>query len=119
MSLGIPVKLLHESCGHTITAELKTGEVYRGKLVDAEDNMNCQMVDVTFTARDGKTSRLRHVYIRGSHIRFFIVPDLLKHAPMFKRAGIKGNKVPSEEKPGSGKRPGSDAPGGPAKRANN
>lgn len=24
------------------------------------------------------------VYVRGSHIRFFIVPDILKNAPMFK-----------------------------------
>ena len=27
MSLGVPVKLLHESQGHIVTCELKTGEV--------------------------------------------------------------------------------------------
>jgi len=26
-NLGVPVKLLHESLGHVITVELKTGEV--------------------------------------------------------------------------------------------
>lgn len=32
--LGIPVKLLHESLGHIITVELKTGQLYRGKLAE-------------------------------------------------------------------------------------
>ena len=32
--LGVPVKLLHESYGHIITAELKTGQLYRGKLAE-------------------------------------------------------------------------------------
>lgn len=35
-NLGPPVKLLHESLGHIITVELKTGQVYRGKLFDGE-----------------------------------------------------------------------------------
>ena len=33
-TLGVPVKLLHEALGHTITVELKTGQLYRGKLAD-------------------------------------------------------------------------------------
>jgi small nuclear ribonucleoprotein D3 len=33
-NLGVPVKLLHESLGHIITVELKTGEMYRGKLME-------------------------------------------------------------------------------------
>jgi small nuclear ribonucleoprotein D3 len=32
--LGIPVKLLHESLGHIVTVELKTGNLYRGKLAE-------------------------------------------------------------------------------------
>lgn len=35
-NIGIPTKLLHESLGHVITVELKTGQVYRGKLFDGE-----------------------------------------------------------------------------------
>ena len=60
------------------------GEVYRGKLNEAEDNMNCQMSDVTVTLRDGRTHTLDNVFIRGSQIRFLILPDMLKNAPMFK-----------------------------------
>lgn len=46
----------------------------------AEDNMNVQLKDITVTARDGRVSHLDQVYIRGSHIRFFIVPDMLRCA---------------------------------------
>lgn len=45
----------------------------------AEDNMNVQMKDITVTARDGRVSHLDQVYIRGSHVRFFIVPDMLRY----------------------------------------
>ena len=48
-------------------------------LVTAEDNMNCQLKDITVTARDGRVSHLDQVYIRGSHVRYFIVPDMLRY----------------------------------------
>ncbi|CAO3598868.1 unnamed protein product [Absidia cylindrospora] len=86
MSIGVPIKLLHEAQGHIITLELKTGQLYRGKLLEAEDNMNIQLKEITVTTRDGRVSQLDQVYIRGSSVRFFIVPDMLKNAPMFKRA---------------------------------
>lgn len=91
-SLGIPVKLLHEAEGHVVTVELKSGEVYRGNLVECEDNWNCQIENITYTARDGKVTQLEHVFIRGSKVRFMIIPDMLRNAPMFKRldARIKG-----------------------------
>merc|ERR1711990_703146 len=88
-SIGIPIKLLHEAEGHTITCEAKTGEVFRGQLLEAEDNMNCYIGSVTTTARDGRTSKLEQVAIRGSQVRFMILPDMLKNAPMFKRADPK------------------------------
>ena len=44
MSLGIPIKVLHEAEGHIITCESSTGEVYRGKLVEAEEHMNLQVM---------------------------------------------------------------------------
>ncbi|KAK1925130.1 pre-mRNA splicing factor [Papiliotrema laurentii] len=86
-NLGVPIKLLHESLGHIITVELKTGEMYRGKLMEAEDSLNIALREITVTARDGRVSQLEQVYIRGSMIRFLIVPDLLAQAPMFKRVG--------------------------------
>jgi small nuclear ribonucleoprotein D3 len=90
MSIGVPIKVLHEAEGHIITCETNTGEVYRGKLLEAEDNMNCQMANITVTYRDGRVTQLENVFIRGSKIRFLILPDMLKNAPMFKKVGAKG-----------------------------
>ncbi|XP_023221867.1 small nuclear ribonucleoprotein Sm D3-like [Centruroides sculpturatus] len=90
MSIGVPMKVLHEAEGHIVTCETNTGEVYRGKLVEAEDNMNCQMSNITCTYRDGRVAQLENIYIRGSKIRFLILPDMLKNAPMFKKIGPKG-----------------------------
>lgn len=50
-SLGIPVKLLHEATGHIVTVELKSGELYRGSMVECEDNWNCQLENITYTAK--------------------------------------------------------------------
>lgn len=83
-SIGVPVKILHEAQGQTISIELKTGELFRGHLIHCEDNMNCQLSNIHYTSRDGRVSELEHAFIRGSKIRFFILPDMLKNAPMFK-----------------------------------
>lgn len=92
-TIGIPIKLLNEAQGHVITLETTLGTTYRGKLLEAEDSMNIQLKDITLTARDGRVSHLDQVYIRGSHVRFFIVPDMLRNAPMFRRGGVKGRGV--------------------------
>lgn len=109
-TIGIPIKLLNEAqvsslmpciCssytddtqGHVVTLELTSGQVYRGKLLEAEDNMNVQLKDVQQTARDGRVSHLDQIYIRGSHVRFFIVPDMLRNAPMFRSRGTRGRGV--------------------------
>uniref|UniRef100_A0A0N5B8J7 Small nuclear ribonucleoprotein Sm D3 n=1 Tax=Strongyloides papillosus TaxID=174720 RepID=A0A0N5B8J7_STREA len=86
-TIGVPIKILHEAEGHIITLETTIGEVYRGKLVEAEDNMNCQLSEVLVTLRDGRTHQLDNVFIRGSKIRFLVLPDMLKNAPMFKNIG--------------------------------
>ena len=90
--VGVPVKLLHEAEGHVVTVELKNGEMLRGQLHEAEDNWNVQLANVTATGRDGKVSHMEHIFVRGSRVRFVIVPDLLKNAPMFKRIDPK-NKI--------------------------
>lgn len=49
--------------------------------------MNVQLKDITVTARDGRVSHLDQVYIRGSHVRFFIVPDMLRYVEIGTYAG--------------------------------
>lgn len=78
----------------------------------AEDNMNVQMENINVTQRDGRVTHLDRVYIRGSHVRLFIVPDMLRYvgvfiqalrdrhadncdrnAPMFRSRGTRGRGV--------------------------
>ena len=75
---------------HISTRKLQSSELM---CAIAEDNMNVQLKDITVTARDGRVSHLDQVYIRGSHVRFFIVPDMLRNAPMFRSRGIRGRGV--------------------------
>ena len=52
--------------------------------------MNCQMVNINVTYRDGRVAQLENVFVRGSKIRFLILPDMLKNAPIFKKVQGKG-----------------------------
>jgi len=84
---------------------LKNGVVYRGHLMNVEDNMNSLLEGVTVTMKDGKINNLEQVYLRGSQIVFFIMPDMLKHAPMFKPPSKnrgKGGLIPGKGGKGFG-----------------
>lgn len=84
MSAGIPVKLLNEAQGHVVSLELVTGDKYRGKLLENEDNMNLSLYDVVVTkGRTGATTHMNQVFVRGSMIRYISVPEILRNAPMF------------------------------------
>ena len=94
---GVPIQLLFEAENHVVTVELKNGETYRGILTDAEDTMNCQLKEVTMTAKEGRVQRLEHVFLRGGTIKFIVLPDILKNAPIFKKVNqMKAAKVKNE-----------------------
>eukprot|EP01039_Chlorochromonas_danica_P010763 gene10762-11962_t len=82
---GIPIILLHDATGGTISVELKNGFLYRGTLEDAQDNMNITLKDCIRTDLHGKEARVDIAYIRGSQISFIILPDMLAKAPFFNR----------------------------------
>lgn len=86
-SIGVPIKLLYEAQGLIVSIEVSTGQTYRGKLLAVEDNMNVQLKDVTVTHRDGHVTAAEQCFLRGSQVRTFVLPDNLRHAPMFKNFG--------------------------------
>ena len=86
MSSGVPVKLLFDSIGTIISAELSNGDMYHGRLTNVEDNMNMQLDDVEITARNGTKSKQKNVFLRGSSIVFLQLPDLLKTSPALQTA---------------------------------
>mmetsp|Transcript_26392 Transcript_26392/g.38660 ORF Transcript_26392/g.38660 Transcript_26392/m.38660 type:complete len:112 (-) Transcript_26392:572-907(-) len=92
-NVGVPVKLLFEAEGMKITVEMKSGEIYRGLLLSAEDTMNVSLSEVIRTARNGQISKLPSAYLRGSSIRFIALPELLKNAPIFQKVQTMKRKM--------------------------
>jgi small nuclear ribonucleoprotein D3 len=80
----IPLILLREAVGHVVVVELNSKDEYRGMLKLAEESMNITLSKCTHTSRVGKKSSLEEVYLRGSSIRLFVLPDLLANAPVLK-----------------------------------
>jgi small nuclear ribonucleoprotein D3 len=83
--VGIPIVLLHDAEGAVITVETQKGELIRGLLFEAEDMMNLYIKNAIVTDVNGVKRKTNQVYLRGPEIVFIILPDMLKHAPMFQR----------------------------------
>ena len=49
---------------------------------------------MTVTARDGRVSKLEQVFRRGGRIKFVVLPDILKNAPIFKAVRDMKAKLP-------------------------
>ena len=46
------------------------------------------MSDVTATYRNGSVAQLSNIYLRGTQIKFMILPEMLKNAPMLKVSSL-------------------------------
>lgn len=108
-AVGVPIKLLHEGEGHVVTIELRNGEIYRGLLNESEETMNCLVTDVVMTAKDGRITKMENVYIRGSQIKFMILPDLLKNSPILDKVKQLKRQDDARPKKRSGRKPSSKA----------
>ena len=83
--VGIPIVVLHDCEGAVIEIETKAGELIRGLLFEAEDQMNLYIKNAVIRDVNGIKRKSPQVYVRGTEIVFIILPDMLKHAPMFNR----------------------------------
>ena len=56
------------------------------------------MKNVAYTDASGKTRKLERVFVRGSQVRFIVLPETLSNAPIFRRVerfiASKGRYVP-------------------------
>eukprot|EP01065_Artemidia_motanka_P026774 TRINITY_DN32021_c0_g1_i1.p1 TRINITY_DN32021_c0_g1~~TRINITY_DN32021_c0_g1_i1.p1 ORF type:complete len:125 (+),score=21.02 TRINITY_DN32021_c0_g1_i1:61-435(+) len=75
---SLPIKILLESRNQVIALETNSGEVYRGCALDIQESLNVRLGNVTLTYRNGRTAHLEQVYLRGSVIKFFVLPDALR-----------------------------------------
>jgi len=83
--VGIPIILMHDAEGAVVTVETKAGELIRGLLFEAEDSMNLYLKNAVIHNIHGQKRKVDQIYIRGNQVLFIILPDMLKHAPMFQR----------------------------------
>ena len=83
--VGIPIVVLHDAEGAVVEVETKKGELIRGILFEAEDMMNLYIKNAVILDANGVKRKSSQVYLRGCEIVFIVLPDMLQHAPMFKR----------------------------------
>ena len=69
----------------TVTVETKSGDLYRGRASNTEDNFNLYLDKATITSKDGKVRTLDRVFLRGSTIVLVIFPGILARSPIFDR----------------------------------
>lgn len=75
------LEVLKESRPFLICVETKGNVTFRGNLTFIEDNMNCILENVISIGSSGKISKFKSIFLRGSNIRIFILPDILRDTP--------------------------------------
>lgn len=70
---------------------------------------------VVMTARDGRVSRLENVFLRGGHIKFIVLPEMLKNSPILKKVQVAKSKK-EESSASKNSRKGSKPEGQPAQK---
>ena len=73
--------LLKDSKPFLISIETKGKKIFRGNLTFIEENMNCILENAVLIDQNGKLSKFKSVFLRGSNIKIFIIPDVLKNIP--------------------------------------
>lgn len=61
----------------TVTIELKTGAIVHGTIASVSPQMNTNLRTAKLTPKGGSQISLDQISIRGSEIRYFILPDSL------------------------------------------
>ncbi|KEG14254.1 small nuclear ribonucleoprotein SmD3 [Trypanosoma grayi] len=84
---SIPLKVLFDAIGTTVSLEVSNGELYTGTLSEVQDNMNVLLTSAKKTMKSGRIVEQKSVFVRGSTIVFFQLPDALQTSPALVKAG--------------------------------
>ncbi|KAI9868736.1 MAG: mRNA splicing protein smd1 [Trichoglossum hirsutum] len=71
------VRFLMKCANETVTVELKNGTIIHGTITSVSPQMNTALKTVKMTARGRDPISLDTINIRGSTVRYFILPDSL------------------------------------------
>eukprot|EP01064_Diplonema_japonicum_P003998 TRINITY_DN1264_c0_g1_i1.p1 TRINITY_DN1264_c0_g1~~TRINITY_DN1264_c0_g1_i1.p1 ORF type:complete len:106 (+),score=14.13 TRINITY_DN1264_c0_g1_i1:61-378(+) len=75
---SLPIRVVQEAKGAVIALETMKGEVYRGLCMEVQESLNLRLSQVKYTKRNGASCDLEQVFIRGSQIKFLVLPDTLR-----------------------------------------
>jgi small nuclear ribonucleoprotein D3 len=95
---SVPVKLLREGLFQVLSVEMSNGEVYTGKLINVDSNLNFELEDAQQVTKAGKTKEFPRVYLRGSGVVFFRLPDMLEKAPCLQKPVKDATAAPNGSK---------------------
>ncbi|EPY35278.1 small nuclear ribonucleoprotein D3 [Strigomonas culicis] len=84
---SVPLKVLFDAIDTTVSLEVANGEVYTGALAEVQETMNITLKKATKISLSGKESHYETVFIRGSNVVFFQLPDALQCSPALVAAG--------------------------------
>ncbi|KAK4131757.1 Sm-like ribonucleoprotein [Trichocladium antarcticum] len=71
------VRFLMKCANETVTIELKNGTIVHGTIASVSPQMNTALRNVKMTPRGQDALALETLNVRGSTIRYFILPDSL------------------------------------------
>eukprot|EP00919_Chromeraceae_sp_WS-2016_P000760 GHVR01001909.1.p1 GENE.GHVR01001909.1~~GHVR01001909.1.p1 ORF type:complete len:122 (+),score=25.37 GHVR01001909.1:90-455(+) len=71
------VRFLMKLSNESVVIELKNGTVIQGVVTGVDISMNTHMKNVKLTLKHKNPVSMDHLTIRGSNIRYFILPDSL------------------------------------------
>lgn len=74
-------KILKDTKPFLISVETKENKIFRGNLIFVEENMNCLLENTILIDRNGKISKFKSVFLRGSSVKMFVIPDILGLIP--------------------------------------
>lgn len=94
------VQFLVKLRSETVTVELKNGTVAQGTVVGVDHSMNIHLKSVKLAIRGRKPVGLEALSVRGSTIRYVILPDSLAIDSLLVDDGLRPRRGTNPDRPG-------------------
>lgn len=92
------VQFLVKLRSETVTVELKTGTVAHGTVVGVDHSMNIHLRTVKLQTRGRNPTKLQALSIRGSTIRYILLPDSLALDSLLVDDGLRPRRKTNPDK---------------------
>lgn len=92
------VQFLVKLRSETVTVELKNGSIAHGTVVGVDHSMNIHLKTVTLQVRGRNPSKLQALSIRGSTVRYVILPDSLALDSLLVDDGLRPRRKKNPDK---------------------